>query len=104
MTVPGIRPHRAVEFINDLGDGVLRRECQKCGLPIVGFIENGTLRHVGEEAPVEHPDPKYAETVNRACLVLTRAMNVDDAQARTGVLALYRDGLLRQRRATPQES
>lgn len=95
---PGWRPHRAVEFVQDLGDGQYRRECRVCERPVLGF--GPTFRHYGEPEPSTQPDPRYAETLEHVRTVLTRA-GMTGQEARQTAVALYEAGLLRQRRAAP---
>lgn len=98
MTTPTVGPHRAVQEV-DTFQGVQRRMCRVCGLPVVGFGPG--LRHLGEDSPEEVADPRYADTIERVRATLVRIADLDAARARQVALALYRDGVLRQRRATP---
>jgi hypothetical protein len=72
-----------------------------CGATVTGFESDGTLRHVGEASPVTQPDAKYADTFDRA-LAVARTAGLSSEEARGVVLALINDGLLRQRRTSPQ--
>jgi hypothetical protein len=99
VSVPRVAPHKAVEFkyVDDV-TGVRRRECRACGQPIEGA--GAGLRHVGEVAVTESPDPKYGESLARAQGLL-EAVGLTAAQARDAALRLYADGLLKMRRSTP---
>jgi hypothetical protein len=96
-TAAPVRPHKAVEYeTEDDVYRVRRRECRVCGEPVEG--SGPSLRHVGETAAAETPDPKYGESIARAQVLLEQA-GIAPSVARDAVLRLYADGLLKQRRS-----